>query len=128
MLCLFKGTAPTKLYTLSLHDALPIFCGATFEVSSAIRLPVACMYEGTSRATAVAVVTATGGASGCVPAPRPLPPFVASPPPAASAFDSERPHDAVKSVDASKDAASAMRPARASLEIDIGRPTIASHS
>src|SRR5947209_13866788 len=87
-----RTNAPTLT---GVETTCPDVCGATFEVSSAIRLPVACIYDGTSRATAVAVVTATGGASGCAPAPaapRPPPPFAASP--AASAFDSDRPHDA----------------------------------
>src|SRR5436305_5406522 len=33
VLFLFKLTAPTELYTLSLHDALPISFGTTFRLS-----------------------------------------------------------------------------------------------
>src|SRR5436309_1391749 len=86
------------------------------------------MYEGTSRATAVAVVTATGWPSGFVPAfaAPPLLPFDVSPPPAASAFDSERPHDAPKSEAASTHAASTTRDVRESSKKDIDRPIPAS--
>ena len=28
----FNDTATTEIYTLSLHDALPIFCGYTFNI------------------------------------------------------------------------------------------------
>src|SRR5579885_379197 len=75
------------------------------------------MYEGTSRTTAVAVVTATGWPAGCVAAP-PLPPFGS---PAASAFDSVRPHDSPASEAASTHAASTERDARESSKKDIDR-------
>src|SRR5688572_33215400 len=36
----FNGTAPTEIYTLSLHDALPILCGVLVPAVRPVHVPL----------------------------------------------------------------------------------------